>query len=163
MRKVVGNLLFYYGALFGLFLTGTSVIALMGGVTSNGVISLMFFLPVPLYFIWQMIVRIYLWRYRKKLGLVKVKSENDYQFTLRAFFNQDNAEFQITLGLLSLAVSGTLLRALLMWQPTVLTENDWFEFNIDSTNNNKVSQNISNKNYLDLNDVNNKLVYQLPE
>jgi len=128
MSKTKGGFWFLYGLLVSSYLTGKSLLALFDTASADQMLTAVLFLPVTLYFLFYAIIKVYQYYYIRKHGLIAEDEVlTDKTFTLRAFFSQDNALFHITLGLLSLAVSGTILRGLLSLNPGAVTQLEWFD------------------------------------
>jgi hypothetical protein len=123
MRKALSSTLFLYSVGFVFFLTFSGMKKLLteGGVSL--ILPGLLFLPIPLYFTWKLIKTYLIWRYTKPAANEQSKGMS---FRIGAFLGQEDAYFQVTLGLLSLAISGTILRGLLAAYPEAITNNEWF-------------------------------------
>lgn len=100
--RLLANLIFFYGAVFALVLTG---IGLANGFSGRNILTTILFLPVTLFFLYEMVSK-FSRSYRVTYKLV---NQSNY-FSLSHFFAQSDPLFTINAILLTLALSTILIR-----------------------------------------------------
>lgn len=100
--RLISNLIFFYGAVFALILTG---IGLSNGLTGRNILTTILFLPVTLFFLYEM-VRKFSRTYRH---MYRSEKQSTY-FSLADFLNQNDLLFSLNAILLTLALSIILIR-----------------------------------------------------
>ena len=106
--KLVKHLHFAYSAIIGLVIGFSSLAA---GINPSSILATLIFLPITLYFIFEIIKISNAWRYQTHKKHQQAIESGNFLFSF--FLTQEDPYFMITLGLFSLVVSFSILRFLL--------------------------------------------------